>query len=66
MSIVKRRLQDAGLLGSAAKKSHIKMGKRTQTLDRGTMSRRPASLSRLFTVKVETGVLWVLFNEAAS
>ena len=38
------------------------MGKRTQTLDRGTLARRPASRSRLFTVDVETGVLWVLFN----
>ena len=28
--------------------------------------RRPASRSRLFTVDVETGVLGVLFNEAAS
>ena len=42
------------------------MGKRTQTLDRGTMCRRPASRSRLFTVDVETGVLRVLFNEADS
>ena len=28
--------------------------------------RRPASLSRLFTVDIETGILRVLFNEAAS
>ncbi|MGJ0282540.1 hypothetical protein [Streptococcus pyogenes] len=42
------------------------MGKRTQTLDRGTLPRRPASQSRLFTVDVETGVLQVLFNEAAT
>ena len=41
------------------------MGKRTQTLDRGTLLRRPASRSHLFTVDVETGVLWVQFNEAA-
>ena len=40
------------------------MGKRTQALDRGTLPRRPASRSRLFTVDVETGVLQVLFNEA--
>ena len=31
-----------------------------------TLSRRPASRSRLFTVDVETGVLRVLFNEAAN
>ena len=31
-----------------------------------TLPRRPASRSDLFTVDVETGVLWVLFNEAAS
>ena len=31
-----------------------------------TLPRRPASCTRLFTVDVETGVLWVLFNEAAS
>ena len=31
-----------------------------------TRPRRPASRSRLFTVDVETGVLRVLFNEAAS
>ena len=42
------------------------MGKRTQTLDRGTLPRRPASRSCLFTVDVDTGVLRVLFNEAAS
>ena len=42
------------------------MGKRTQTLERGTLPRRPASLSRLFTVDVETGDLQVLFDEAAS
>ena len=38
------------------------MVKRTQTLDRGTLPRRPASRSHLFTVDVEPGV----FNEAAS
>ena len=32
------------------------MGKRTQTLDRGTLPRRPASRSRLLTVDVETVV----------
>ena len=42
------------------------MGKRTQTLDRGTLPRRQASRSLLFTVYVEAGVLRVLFNEAAS
>jgi hypothetical protein len=31
-----------------------------------TLPRRPASRSRLFTVDVETDVLRVLFNEAAS
>ena len=31
-----------------------------------TLPRRPASRNRLFTVDVETGVLPVLFNEAAS
>ena len=31
-----------------------------------TLPRRPASRNRLFTVDVETGVLQVLFNEAAS
>ena len=31
-----------------------------------TLPRRPASWIRLFTVDVETGVLWVLFNEASS
>ena len=31
-----------------------------------TLPRRPASRSRLFTVDIETGVLRVLFNEAAS
>ena len=41
------------------------MGKRTQTLDRGTLPRRPAYRSRLFTVDVETGGLRVLLNEAA-
>ena len=44
----------------------ILMGKRTQTLDRGTLPRRPKSRSRLFAVDVETGVLWIVFNEAAS
>ena len=31
-----------------------------------TLPRRPASRSHLFTVDIETGVLRVLFNEAAS
>ena len=31
-----------------------------------TLPRRPASQLRLFTVAVETAVLWVLFNEAAN
>ena len=31
------------------------MGKITQTLDRGTLPRRPATWSRLFTKDVETG-----------
>ena len=63
MSTVKRRLQDAGLLGRVAKKKPylrlaykkkmLKMGKRTQTLDRVTLPRRPASRSRRFTVDVE-------------
>ena len=44
----------------------IKMGKRTQTLDRGTLPRKPASRSCPFTVDIETGVLRVMFNEAAS
>ena len=42
------------------------MDERTQTLDSGILPRRPASWSRLFTVDVETGVLQVLFIEAAS
>ena len=42
------------------------MGKGTQTLDRGTLPRRPASQSRRFTVDFETGVLRVLFIEATS
>ena len=42
------------------------MGKITQTLDRGTLIRRPASQSRLFSVDIETGVLRVLFNAAAT
>ena len=62
------------LVGRVAKKKpylrlankKIKMGKITQTLDRGNLPRWPAFRSRLFTVDVETGVLWVLFNEAAS
>ena len=41
------------------------MGKRTQTLDRETLPRRPASPSRLFTVDVETGVVRVLGSIAA-
>ena len=49
-----------------SKRTKIKMGKRTQTPDRGTLPRRPASRSRLFTVDIETGVLRVLFNDAAS
>ena len=32
------------------------MGKRTQTLDRGTLLRKPASRSRLVTVGVDAGV----------
>ena len=42
------------------------MGKITQTLDRRTLPRSTASQSCLFTVDIEMGVLWVLFNEAAS
>jgi hypothetical protein len=51
-STVKRQLRDAGLLGRVAMKSHIsdwpikgtfEMDKITQTLDRGTLPRRPAS-----------------------
>ena len=45
------------------KKEKIMMGKRTQTLDRGTL---PSTRSRLFTVDGETGVLRILFNKAAS
>jgi hypothetical protein len=44
----------------------VLMGKRTQTLDRGTLPRRPAFRSCLFAVDVETRVLWIPFNEAAS
>ena len=44
----------------------IKRWAKEQTLDRGTLPRRPESQSRLFTVDIETGVLRVLFNEAAS
>ena len=40
-------------------KEHVDTGQRN-------LPRRPASQSRLFTVDVETGVLRVLFNEAAS
>ena len=47
MSTVKRRLRDAGLLGRVAKKKpyvrlaneKIKMGKITQTLDRGDLKK---------------------------
>ena len=45
----------------ANKNKRLKMGKRTQTLDRGTLPRRSASRSRLFTVYVETLVLRQLF-----
>ena len=51
------------------KKPYLRLAnkkKRTQPLDRGTLPRRPASRSCVFTVDVETGVLWVLFNAAAS
>jgi hypothetical protein len=57
MLTVKRRLREAGLLGRVAKKKpylrlannkkRLKMGKRTQKLDRGTLPRRPASRSHL-------------------
>ena len=68
-------LRDAGLLGRVAKKKpYLRLANKKkrwrwaeeQTLDRGTLPRRPASQSRLFTVDIETGVLRVLFNEAAS
>ena len=69
---MKRRLRDAGLLGRVAKKKpYLRLANKNtrlrwakeQTLDRGTLPRRPASRSRVFTVDVETGVLRVLFNE---
>ena len=72
---MKRRLQDAGLLGRVAKKKpYLRLANKNKILrwqkstdmDRRTLSRFTASQSRLFTVDVETGVLWVLFNEAAS
>ena len=75
-STVMKLLRDAVLLDRVAKikpylrlankNKRFKMGNRTQPLDRWTLPRRPASRSRLFTVDVETGVLPVLFNEAAS
>ena len=64
-----------GLLGRVAnKKPYLRLANKKkrlrwakeQTLDRGSLPRRPASRRRLFTVDVETGVLRVLFNEAAS
>jgi hypothetical protein len=73
---VKRRLRDAGVLGRVAKKKQylrlsnknkiLRWAKEHKTLDKGTLPRRAASLNRLFTVEVETGVLRVLFNEAVS
>ena len=75
-STVKRRLWDAGLLDRVAKKkpylrltnkiNRLRWAKEHKTLDKGTLPKRPASLNRLFTVDIETGVLRVLFNEAGS
>ena len=75
MSTVKRRLRDADLLGSFSVQclcyfAHLNLVFLLASLRYGfffaTLPRRPASWSRLFTVDVETGVLRVLFNEAAS
>ena len=74
-STVKRRLRDAGLLGrvplfSVCVLLPILIFSFYWPLRYGflfaTLPRRPASRSCLFTVNVETGVLRVLFNEAAS
>jgi hypothetical protein len=51
------------MLETGQQEENIKRGKITQTLDSGTLPRRPASQSHLFTVDAEIGVLLVLFNE---
>ena len=71
-STVKRRLRDAGLLDRVPLSS-VLLPILTfyfywpvwDGFFFATLPRRPASRSRLFTVNVETGVLRVLFNEAA-
>jgi hypothetical protein len=72
---VARRLWDAGLLNRVTrKKPYLRLANKMkilrwakeQTLDRGTLLRRPASQNHLFTVDVENGVLQVLFIETAS
>ena len=74
-SSVKRRLLDAGLVGRVPLSSvcvllpilifsfYWPVWDVSFSLQ---LPRRPASRSRLFTVDIETGVLWVLFNEAVS
>jgi hypothetical protein len=75
MSTVKMQLRNAGRLGRVAKKKpYLRLANKKkrlrwakeQTLDRGTLPRWPVSQGCFFTVDVETGVLRVLFNEAAS
>ena len=74
-STMKRRLQDAGLLGRVPLSSvcgrlpilifsfYWPVWDMAFSLQ---LSRRPASQSGLFTIDVETGVLRVLFNEPVS
>ena len=68
MSTVKRRLRDA--VQCLCYFAHLNLLFLLPSLRYGfffsTLPRRPASLSHLFTVDVETGVLQVLFNEVAS
>ena len=65
-STVKRQLQDAGLLGRVAKiKPYLRLANKKKRL-RWSKEHRHWTICRLFTVDVETGVLQVLFNEAAT
>ena len=71
-----RRLRDAGRLGRVAKKKpclrlankkkRLRWANEHRPWPELNLPRRPASRSPLFTVNVETGVLLLLFNEAAS
>ena len=74
LSLVSVLNRDGGLLGrvlgSVCSFAHLNLLFLLDSLRYGfffaTLPKRPASWSHLFTVDVETGVLWVLFNEAAS